>query len=299
MAPKASSNVDRSFKMTGERDRTVVRRVGKHTLIIGILLAAFANLLLLDVARAASYPRLSESLQYLKSRYNISVEELARYLSATGPNVQDRDRSRLVRWEDEEFDVAIVIAGDARDEGKRLAKNMIALFDQIHRRSKFCLQNIETAEAGDDYAPSAGSLECLNQHYAILVVVDASSRPTVKFLADLGERSKDKVEQKFWTKQMQKSKQSDFSNCDAGYSIDQDTNLLSSGTIYLRISTGAPDLQVLGSCLAVLPFRILGVPPIPGADYRETFDTHLLQMLYSPDLRPGMGLEEVERALQQ
>lgn len=286
--------------MINKRNQTAMLRAAKLTFWIGILLAAPGNLLTVETARADSYPSLNESLQYLENRYHLSVEDLARYLSATGPNIQDQTQSRLVRWEDKEFHVSIVVAGAARDEARLLAKNMIALFDQIHRRSKVCLQNIESPDVGDGYTPSASELECINQQYEILVVVDASSPPAVKLLDDLSQISSDDVARKFWIKQAHnQSAQPESSNCDAGYSIDPDVNLLLSGTIYLRLAPSVPNSQVLDACLAILPFRILGVPPIPVAGYRETFDSRLLLMMYSPELHPGMGAGEIERMLRQ
>jgi hypothetical protein len=266
--------------------------------LIGVLYAAGAGLLTIGDVRADAYPGVSELVQYLENQYRVSITDLARYLSLTGTNVKDQTQSRLARWPNGEFRVSIVVAGDARDEARSLANGMIELFNQIHRRSKICIQSVEVAEGSGDYVPDANEMDCLSREHDIVVVVDASSHPITKLLEGLRQMSDDQVTQNFWEKRARdEPAQSDSSNCDAGYSIAQGTNFLSSGTIYLRISPNNRASQIVDICLAIMPFRILGAPPLPVADYRETFDSHFLLIMYSPELRPGMRQDEIEQAL--
>jgi hypothetical protein len=139
--------------------------------------------------------------------------------------------------------------------------------------------------------------DCLNGRVDVVVFIDGTPQSSSKILRSLQSWSTVQTTKDFWGKYAEHPPQQ-ATYCEAHNTIDAPS--ITGGSAYFRLIEDTPEnLGWVKTCNQALPFLIFGQRPIRTSATSQSFVVELLQLNYSPELRPGMQLDDVEKLLDE
>jgi hypothetical protein len=271
------------------------------TPMLGYLLCLAIGLLSgAGTATADDTPSPHDLATSIVEKYHLTTDSIADALTFWGTNQlsPDSEPPRLVRWVQDPLRFAVVLTSEDTKEAVAFARSMNTVARAIGRKTEYCSQRIEPSEGGG-YAPTLDQQRCQSIPYDIVVLIDTSSMSPTQLFEDFATRAQTSTERQFWQARASAGPEA-FSDtsCDEVFRIEPDKSAIVSGAIYLRVpDKTASDDPKLTQCLLGLPYLILGQRPIQVSDVQRVFALEMLELTYSPELRAGMTLREVIRAL--
>lgn len=241
--------------------------------------------------------RARDIARILIEEYSLSLDGLSSAVTAWGANADPSVPRRLVRWPIGTIHLAIVKLGDVDREADSFARSMSETGALVGFKEDVCATQLEVAGTAS-YASQLRRTGCLKRR-DVLVVIDGSPNPSTDLFEDLSQFALSPVETRFWERRAT-APLAAFENtsCEAHLQVNQTSFRLGNGVAYFRIRTeGDVNIALLPRCMDLLPALILGQPPLRSSDNVPVYPKELLELIYSPELAPGMTQAQIENVL--
>jgi len=236
-------------------------------------------------------PSVQNLARVLERDYHLTPRKIAEYVTFLGLNVYTR-RARLVRWHEGTLAFAVLTKGVAPSLLNAFKSNMDKTTAKARLGATYCIDELPVSDSQLREIPS-----CLTKAYDVMVFIDGSPEPSPDILRSLAIRTATEPGKDFWNKYAGHPSQP-TAFCDGHVSIGS-TDITASDAYFRVVQEGATNLGWVNVCSNVLPFIILGQMPIRKSASEQTFVSELLELNYSPELRPGMELEDILKILDQ